>query len=154
AITACDSISPVSARLGPDFNRARIFLNVLHVCADIIPGYDSTCAIWARKDCDSMNAIADEDSNATEFSKLTPPQKLAALLLILDTDNAARLMGELDDAEMENVSGEMAKFASISQELQRDVLFEFSGVAVEAATAIPGGVERVKPILEKAVGLF
>jgi flagellar motor switch protein FliG len=102
-----------------------------------------------------MNAIDDAPSQeATEFSKLTPLQKFAAFLLILDADNAARLMGLLEESELEAVSSEMAKFSSISQELQSEILQEFSPLAVEAVTAVAGGVDRVNSILEKAVGLF
>ena len=102
-----------------------------------------------------MNATAKVAGNeATEFSKLTPVQKLAGFLLLLDTENASRIMEQLEDAELEVVSTEMAKMSTLSQEMQGEILQEFSGVAIEAATAIPGGVNRVKPILEKAVGLF
>ncbi|MGD1086762.1 MAG: FliG C-terminal domain-containing protein [Verrucomicrobiota bacterium] len=102
-----------------------------------------------------MNATADAPSQeATEFSKLTPPQKLAGFLLLLDADNSARIMAQLEESELEEVSAEMAKFSSLSQELQGEILLEFSSVAVEAVTAVAGGADRVKAILEKAVGLF
>jgi flagellar motor switch protein FliG len=102
-----------------------------------------------------MNAIVEAPSQeATEFSKLTPLQKLAGFLLILDPDNAAHIMEQLDEAELEAVSTEMAKFSAISQEMQSEILQEFSPVAVQAVTAVAGGVDRVKSILEKAVGMF
>ena len=93
-------------------------------------------------------------SENSDFDKLTHLQKLAVLLLILDADNAAGLMKQLDDHELEAVSIEMAKFTTISQELQLDVLREFSSVAVDAASAISGGVERTQNLLEKSVGAF
>jgi flagellar motor switch protein FliG len=106
-----------------------------------------------------MNATAEAApeapaKEATEFSKLTPLQKIAAFLLILDADNAARIMGQLEEAELEAISTEMAKFTTISQEMQKEILQEFSPVALQAATAVSGGVERVKGVLEKAVGMF
>jgi flagellar motor switch protein FliG len=48
----------------------------------------------------------------------------------------------------------MVKLGSVNQDLQREILREFSGVAVEAATAIVGGADRAKGLLEKSVGLF
>lgn len=102
-----------------------------------------------------MDATQDTDvSAAIEFSKLTKTQKLAGLLLILDAENAAQLMAKLDEHELETVSAEMTKFTSLSQGLQQEILREFSGVAVEAASSISGGVARVKSLLEKSVGQF
>jgi len=102
-----------------------------------------------------MTAAQPVDSETTiDFSKFTQLQKLAGLLLILDGPNAAQIMGKLEEQELEEVSSEMIKFAPITQELQQEILAEFSDVAVEASTAISGGVERVKEMLEKSVGLF
>jgi len=84
---------------------------------------------------------------------MTKVQKLAGLLLMLDADNAARIMKNLEEHELEAVSSEMANL-TLSQELQKEILYDFSGVALQAATAISGGVDRVKNLLEKSVGLF
>jgi hypothetical protein len=43
----------------------------------------------------------------------------------------------------------MAKFSDLSQPLQEDILAEFTPVALQAATAVPGGVDRAKVILAK-----
>jgi flagellar motor switch protein FliG len=48
----------------------------------------------------------------------------------------------------------MAKMAMIPVEIQREILKEFTGVAVEASTAILGGVGYTQNALEKSVGLF
>jgi flagellar motor switch protein FliG len=102
-----------------------------------------------------MNAIEEAPSpEATEFSKLTRLQKLAGFLLMLEPDNAAHIMEQLGQSDLEAVSAEMAKFSAISHEMQSEIMEEFLPVAVQASTAIPGGVDRVKVILEKAVGLF
>ena len=102
-----------------------------------------------------MNAIEEAPSQeATEFSKLNQLQKLAGFLLMLEPDNAAHIMEQLEATELEAVSAEMAKFSAISNQLQNEILEEFLPVALQATTAVPGGVDRVKTILEKAVGLF
>jgi flagellar motor switch protein FliG len=95
-----------------------------------------------------------ELETAAEFAKLTKMQKLAAFLLILSPENAAHLMKSLDEKELDEVSGEMVKLGIVSQELQQEILREFSGVALEAATAVNGGMDRAKDLLEKSVGLF
>src|ERR1039458_3778624 len=102
-----------------------------------------------------MNAIEEAPSQeTTEFSKLNQIQKLAGFLLMLEPDNAAHIMEQLEESELEAVSAEMAKFTAISHEMQHEIMEEFLPVAVQASTAISGGVDRVKIILEKAVGLF
>jgi flagellar motor switch protein FliG len=90
----------------------------------------------------------------TELPKLTAAQKLAALLLMLTPENATVILKSLDEHELERVSSEMAKFTTISQELQHQILGEFSSVAIEAGTAISGGPERAQGLLEKSVGLL
>jgi flagellar motor switch protein FliG len=91
---------------------------------------------------------------AAEFAQLTKIQKLAAFLLILSPENAAHLMKSLDEHDLDEVSSEMVKLGTVSQDLQREILREFSGVAVEAATAVAGGMDRAKILLEKSVGTF
>jgi flagellar motor switch protein FliG len=48
----------------------------------------------------------------------------------------------------------MSKLTVISQELQREILREFTDVAVQASTAILGGVNFTKTALDKSVGVF
>src|SRR5580692_3172516 len=91
---------------------------------------------------------------AIEFAKMTKLQKLAALLIILGPDSAAGILKNLNEHEQETVSLEMAKLNSIGQELQREILREFTEVAVQASTSILGGVNYAKTVLEKSVGLF
>ena len=90
----------------------------------------------------------------TEISKLTKVQKLAALLIILGPDSAGQLIKNLEPPEIEAVSSEMAKFTLISQELQAEILKEFSGVALQASTSLQGGVEYTRQTLEKGLGMF
>jgi len=91
---------------------------------------------------------------AAEFEKMTRVQKLAALLIMLGQDGAAQVLKNLDEQEMEAVCTEMPKMTMLSQEVQNEILKEFTGVAVRAATSILGGIEYTQSSLEKAVGLF
>ncbi|MBI3416275.1 MAG: flagellar motor switch protein FliG [Verrucomicrobia bacterium] len=90
----------------------------------------------------------------TDVSKLTKVQKLAALLVILGPDSAAQIVKNLEEYELEAISSEMSKFSMITQEMQAEILREFSEVAVDAGTSILGGVRYTQNVLEKAVGLF
>ena len=99
--------------------------------------------------------MAAPDSNsATDFSKLNKLQKFAALLIMLGPDSAAQIMKNLDEHELDAVTGEMAKITMVSQELQVEVLHEFAEVAIQASTGIRGGVDFAQTALEKALGLF
>jgi flagellar motor switch protein FliG len=89
-----------------------------------------------------------------EAQSLSRVQKLACLLVILGPDSAAQILRGFDPSEVEGICSEMAKFTMIGQDLQLDVLREFSEVAVEAGTAIRGGVDVTRATLEKAMGLF
>jgi flagellar motor switch protein FliG len=89
-----------------------------------------------------------------ELSKLTKVQKLALLLIILGPESASQILKNLDEHEMEAISSEMSKQGLISQQLQNEILREFSSVALEASTAIRGGIDYTQSTLEKAVGSF
>ena len=89
---------------------------------------------------------------SAEFAALTQIQKLAAFLLMLAPENAVCVMKTLDEQDLEEVSAEMIKMGIVNQNLQHEILREFSSVALEAATAVNGGMNRAKELLEKSVG--
>jgi flagellar motor switch protein FliG len=102
-----------------------------------------------------MSAVAATAAPAaTDYASLTKPQKLAALLVMLGPDSAAPILKQLDPPTLEAVSAEMARLTLIDQDLQHHVLREFSQLAVEAGTALRGGVEFAQNALEKALGQF
>jgi flagellar motor switch protein FliG len=87
-----------------------------------------------------------------QCSSMTKLQKLAALLIILGPDSASELLKNLDEEELEAVSAEMARLAFISQEMQQEILQEFTDVAVAASAAVLGGPAYAKKALERSVG--
>lgn len=95
-----------------------------------------------------------EESQKSGTPTLSRVQKLACLLVILGPDSAAQILRGFEPLEVESICSEMAKFPMINQELQLEILREFSQVAVEAGTAICGGVDVTRATLEKAIGLF
>lgn len=88
------------------------------------------------------------------LEKMTKQQKLAALLVMMGPQNAAELLKVMEPGEVEVVSAEMTKLGLISQEVQQGILQEFSEVAVQASTALRGGVDYTRHTLEQALGLF
>jgi flagellar motor switch protein FliG len=94
------------------------------------------------------------EAQRSDAQSLSRVQKLACLLAILGPDSAAQILRGFDATEVEGICTEMAKFTMIGQELQLDILREFSEVAVQASTAIRGGVDVTRVTLEKTLGLF
>lgn len=88
----------------------------------------------------------------SEIASLTKTQKLAALLVMLGADGAATILKNFEPAEVETITSEMAKLTLISQELQHDLLTEFTEVALQAGTSVQGGVDFTRASLEKALG--
>src|SRR6185312_7783029 len=68
--------------------------------------------------------------------------------------NATHILKQLDPHDLEAVSSEMTKFRTISRELQSYILGEFSGVAVDAVSAVSIKTDSVQHLLEKSVGSF
>ena len=101
-----------------------------------------------------MATPAEPSAAPLDVSSMTKVQKLAALLVIIGPDAAAQVMKNLDEHELDAVAGEMTKMAMIPQDIQQGILQEFTGVAVEASTAILGGVTYTQSALEKSVGCF
>ena len=102
----------------------------------------------------ATESITKPGTQAVEAPKLTRVQKLAALLVILGPDAAAQVLRTFEPVEVESICSEMAKFTMVSQELQAEILREFSDVAVQAGTSVRGGVDVTRTTLEKAIGVF
>ncbi len=93
-----------------------------------------------------------EPATALDFTKFTRDQKLAALLIVLGPESAAEVLRGLGEQEMAGVMTAMAGLPVIDQHLQREILREFSDLAVTATTGVRGGVEFAQSTLEKAIG--
>src|SRR5580693_7226744 len=91
---------------------------------------------------------------AHQVARMSRHQKLAALLIILGPEPAAQMLKSLDEHEVEMVSTEMSRLTLITQEMRREILREFSELAVHAGTSTLGGTAYTRNVLEKSVGLF
>jgi len=88
----------------------------------------------------------------TQDPNLTRVQKIAVLLFMLGPDTAGEVLKHCDEKEIEAVSAEMMRINLVSQELQAEVLREFTQVAAQAGHAVSGGADFTRHALEKAVG--
>src|SRR5579872_3422081 len=95
-----------------------------------------------------------EEVVQSQFAKMSKLQKLAALLVILGPEGAAQILKQLDNRELEAVSMEMSKLTLISQELQAEILEEFTEVAVHASTSIVAELVLQKAFWKNPSGFF
>jgi len=81
-------------------------------------------------------------------------KKLAAFLILLGPELAAEILKSFDSREIKDISSEMAKIDMVDYQTQRQVLEEFSEIAVKATTSVTGGSQYTRQVLEKSVGSF
>jgi flagellar motor switch protein FliG len=99
-------------------------------------------------------AIETTETAGVELGALTKTQKLAALLVMLGPESAAVILKQFQPREVDTISRDMARFNLITREQQRDILTEFSDVAVSASTSVSAGIEATRNTLERAFGSF
>jgi flagellar motor switch protein FliG len=101
-----------------------------------------------------MSAATIDPAQATpvDASKFTREKKLAALLMVLGSESAAEVLKGLSEQQVAAVTSAMTSLPVIDQHLQREILRDFSQVAVTASSAAMGGLEFAQSTLEKAVG--
>jgi len=79
-------------------------------------------------------------------------RKAAILLLTLGPEKAAKVLRNMDESEIEELTLELANVGKISDEERREVLKEFGDLVKAKDFITEGGVAYAKEILEKALG--
>lgn len=87
-----------------------------------------------------------------DFSKLSKHQKLALLLIVLGPEQAADIMRQFDDSEIELICREMSQFTMVSEGTRQRVMEEFTPIVGESITATLGGLDYARRTLEIARG--
>ncbi len=82
---------------------------------------------------------------------LTGTQKAALLLIQLGKDQAARVMSQLDESEIEELSAEIARLDRVNPEVARAVLDEFYETSIGSGGAV-GGLGFAQKVLEASLG--
>ncbi len=91
-------------------------------------------------------------SKAENGTDLTGRKKAAILLVALGPEIAADIYRNLTDAEIEQVTVEIAALGSMSADTINLVLEEFYHTAMAQQVLGQGGIQKARDILEKAVG--
>ncbi len=84
--------------------------------------------------------------------KLTGIQKIAVLMIALGSETSASIFKNLDEAEIQVISKEIAKLNKVSADEKDQVLKEFRELFVSQNFMIKGGSRAAQEILRKAFG--
>lgn len=83
---------------------------------------------------------------------LTGIQKAAILMIALGAENSAHVIKHFDDAEIDQLTLEMANVGKISTELRDYVVEEFHQMCIANDYISEGGIEYAREVLERALG--
>lgn len=89
----------------------------------------------------------------TEYSKLTPPQMAAAVMVSIGTESASEIYRYLKENEVEQLTYEIARLESLSPVTHQAILSDFYGICLTQQVLTEGGMEYARSVLEKAFGL-
>lgn len=86
------------------------------------------------------------------YDDLTKLQKLAIFLIVLGPEDAAEILRQFEDAEIEAICQEMTHFQVIDKNLQAMVVRDFSAVISASAGSLNGGAGFARRALQLAKG--
>ena len=89
---------------------------------------------------------------ARQARPLTGIQKVAILLIALGPDISAKVMKNLTDEEVEQISLEISSIQKVEPEIKEEIIEQFHQIAVAQDYISQGGVSYAKMLLEKAFG--
>lgn len=88
----------------------------------------------------------------TVTETLTGLRKAAVLLLQLGKEGSARVLSQLTEAEVEELSAEIARIGSVDGTTADDVLVEFRELADVRKATTQGGLDFARHVLEASLG--
>ena len=83
---------------------------------------------------------------------LTGPQRAAALLILLGTEAASKVLGFLASEEVEKITVEIARFKNLPSEVVDAILVDFRDTAVARAYVTQGGLPYAREVLLNSIG--
>lgn len=85
-------------------------------------------------------------------SGLSGKEKAAILLIALGPEKSAKIFGQLNDDEIEELTLEIANMRKVSPEEKENILEEFYQICLAQEFISEGGINYAKDVLEKALG--
>lgn len=90
-------------------------------------------------------------ADIVNYSSLKGSEKAAILLMALSTENASRIFGMLHDEEIREISQIMSRLGTVSPEVMKQLLADFSGSLSEAVSFV-GNVDNTERLLASTLG--
>ncbi len=87
-----------------------------------------------------------------DYSEVTGAHKAAILIVTLGADISGKVLQELNEGEIENITVEIANLKDVSPKLEEKVIKEVSELIQAQQYINQGGVEYAKNVLETALG--
>jgi flagellar motor switch protein FliG len=97
-------------------------------------------------------AVAPVEPVVDPLRGMTGRQKAAVLVLQLGREESVRVLGNLSDLELEDLSTEIARMGHVTTEISNAVIGEFAGLLASGASSTRGGMDQARELLLATVG--
>ncbi len=94
---------------------------------------------------------ADDPKQKNSFD-IPGPKKAAIVMVALGPENSADLMKDFSEAEVEQISKEIARLDGVTGEMREAVLKEFHTLGMAQQFVSQGGIDYARELLEKTYG--
>ncbi len=91
-------------------------------------------------------------NQSAAFNKLSKKQKAALFILSLETDVASKMMKQLSQKEIEELTQEIARIENVPETVMEQIYDDFKNMAVSRQKLIHGGISDAQKLLEKSIG--
>lgn len=88
----------------------------------------------------------------TNITSLSPVQKAALIIIAMGVQNAAQVMKNLSDSEIEKITIEIARLRDVPANILGDVIEEFYQLMLANQYIVQGGLTYAQKVLESAWG--
>jgi len=92
------------------------------------------------------------EQSQTGKMKISPLQKAALIIIAMGVQNAAQVMKNLNDTEIEKITIEIAKLRNVPAEVLGSVIEEFYQLMLANKYIVQGGLDYAQKVLESAWG--
>jgi flagellar motor switch protein FliG len=84
--------------------------------------------------------------------KLSGARKAAVVLVQMGKDNAAKILTQLNESEVEDITAEVVRVGTVDSDLADQILAEFHALLLSNRHSVMGGMDVARDLLEAALG--
>ncbi len=94
----------------------------------------------------------EDEPSVSVLDAMNSRQKAAVLVLALGRTESARVLAQLDEQQLEELSIEVARLGSVPAEVTDAVLAEFAEILTDGSAQTRGGIDAARDLLNASVG--